>query len=270
MVPAVFEFKPVGYIFWLMKRVGKIVIYLASGLALNASPQAGDVLLPNNPYAAIVAHNMFGLNPPQAANASADANPPPKITPTGIMTIFGSRQALFTVDGVSKSGQSGKSGSYILSEGQRQDDIEVTHINEKSGVVTFNNHGVVQEIPLTKAPAITTPAVPTPIAINSSSVAPLAAPFGNNGGGGNFGRFGSRSGRNSGNNSSGTDSSSNLRSIPTRGVQNTLTPEAQIIAIEVNRQLTAPQVLAGKMPPLPPTELTPPDAPGMLPMPGQQ
>jgi hypothetical protein len=267
----VFEFKPVGDIFWLMKRVGKITICLASGLALGASLQAGDVLLPNNPYAPIVAHNMFGLNPAQATDASADANPPPKITPTGIMTIFGSRQALFTVDGAGKPGQSGKSGSYILSEGQRQDNIEVTRINEKTGVVTFNNHGVVQEIPLTKAPAITTPITASP-----GSVAPPVVPFGNNNsGGGNFGRFGNRSGSNGGNNYSSTDSGSNLRSIPTRGsgstqqTQGTLTPEAQIISMEVNRQLTADQVRNGEMPPLPPTPLTPPGAPGMPPMPGQ-
>ena len=205
-----------------MKRVGKIAIYLASGLALSASLQADDVLLPNNPYAPIVAHNMFGLNPAQAAGATADANPPPKITPTGIMTIFGSRQALFTVDAVSKPGQPpGKGGSYILSEGQRQDDIEVTRINEKSGVVTFNNHGVVQEIPLTKAPTIATSTMPMPIAVNSSPTAPPAASFGNNSGGGNSGRFGRRAGSNSGDNSSGTDVSSNLRSVPTRGGSST-------------------------------------------------
>ena len=266
----VFEFKPVGDIFWLMKRVGKIAIYIASGLALNASLQAGDVLLPNNPYAPIVAHNMFGLNPPQAAGATTDANPPPKITPTGIMTIFGSRQALFTVEGASKPEQPGKSGSYILSEGQRQDDIEVTRINEKSGVVTFNNHGVVQEIPLIKAPVIAASTMPTPITINSSP----AAPFGNNSGSGNFSRFGSRSGSNGGNNSSGTDSSSNLRAIPTRGSgftqqsQHALTQEAQIISMEVNRQLTADQVRKGELPPLPPTPLTPEDPP-MPPIPGQ-
>jgi hypothetical protein len=256
MVPVVFEFRPVGDIIWLMKRVGKIAIYLASGLALSASLQADDLLLPNNPYAPIVAHNMFGLNPPQAAAASADVNPPPKITPTGIMTIFGSRQVLFTVDGASKPGQSGKGGSYILSEGQRQDDIEVIRINEKSGVVTFNNHGMVQEIPLTKAPAITTPTVPTPIAVNSRPLTRTVVPLVN--GGNNDG---------------------NLRAIPTRGSgstqqsqqsQNTLTPEAQIISMEVNRQLTADQVLKGELPPLPPTELTPPGAPGMPPMPGQR
>jgi len=256
-----------------MKRVVKIAVCLASGLALNAGLCADSVVLPSNPYAPIVAHNIFHLNPPQAADAAADANPPPKITPTGIMTIFGTRQALFTVDGVSKPGQPGKTESYILSQGQRQDDIEVTRIDEKSGVVTFNNHGVVQEIPLIKAPAVATSTMPTPIPVNFSPAARPAVPFGDNNGGGNFGRFGRRAGSNSGDNSSGTDDSSNLQNNPTRGVgfsqqsQQVLTPEAQIIAMEVNRQLTADQVRSGKMPPLPPTSLTPPGSPGYIPPP---
>jgi hypothetical protein len=222
-----------------MKRVVKIAVCLASGLALNAGLCADSVVLPSNPYAPIVAHNIFHLNPPQAADAAADANPPPKITPTGIMTIFGTRQVLFTVDGVSKPGQPGKTESYILSQGQRQDDIEVTRIDEKSGVVTFNNHGVVQEIPLIKAPAVATSTMPTPIPVNFSPAARPAVPFGDNNGGGNFGRFGRRGG-------------------------SSLTPEAQIVAMEVSRQLTADQVRSGKMPPLPPTSLTPPDAPGYI------
>ena len=225
-----------------MKRIGKTAIRLACGLALGASLQADDVLLPNNPYAPIVAHNMFSLNPAQAAGAATDANPPPKITPTGIMTIFGSRQVLFSVEGANKPEQSGKSGSYILSEGQRQDNIEVTRINEKTGVVTFNNHGVVQEIPLTKAPAIpaSTMSMPTPIPANSRPVAPFNN-FNNNGGV-NSGRPGNRPGRNTGNNPNGTDGNSSLRSIPTRGVtstvqpQNILTPEAQAAAIIIQTQ----------------------------------
>ena len=259
MVSAVFEFKPVGYIFWLMKRVWKIAIYLASGLALNASLQADDVSLPNNPYAPIVAHNMFGLNPPQAADAlAADANPPPKITLTGIMTIFGSRQALFTVDVAGKPEQSGKNGSFILGEGQRQNDIEVTRINEKSGVVTFNNHGVVQEIPLTKAQAITASTTPITSITPTMPIAVGSRPFGNHPGPPNGGSL-------------------NLQAIPMPGggptqqsqqSQSTLTPEAQIVGMEVNRQLTADQVIKGELPPLPPTPLTPDDPP-MPPIPGR-
>jgi hypothetical protein len=261
MGSAVFEFEPVRDIIWLMKRVGKIVICLASGLVFNTGLCVDNVVLPDNPYAPIVAHNIFRLNPPQAVDA-AEAVPPPKITPNGIMTIFGTTQALFVVEGVNKPGQTGKNGSYILSEGQRQDDIEVTRIDEKSGVVTFNNHGVVQEIPLVKAPAITISSSPTPGAV------PVIQS------GGRSGRSSGRFGRNGSDNSSGTDNSSNLRSVPTRGAgglirqsQGASTADAQIVAMEVNRQLTADQVRAGTVPPLPPTPLTPSDAPGYIPMP---
>jgi hypothetical protein len=167
-----------------VKRLGKIVVCLASGLVLNAGARAANVVLPDNPYAPISAHNIFHLNPPPAAGAATDATPPPKITPTGIMTIFGTRQVLFTVDGVSKPGQPGKPESYILSEGQRQDDVEVTRIDEKAGVVTFNNHGTVQEIPLVKAPEVSTT---TPAQGRLVPMPNVPSPKGDNSGRGSFG-----------------------------------------------------------------------------------
>ena len=73
------------------------------------------------------------------------------------MSIFGQLQVLFKVAGTAKPGQPAKDEFYILSEGQRQDEIEVIHIDEKASLVTFNNHGTVQEIPLANAPAVSTP-----------------------------------------------------------------------------------------------------------------
>ncbi len=216
-----------------MKRLGKIVVCLASGLVLNAGAGADNVVLPNNPYAPIVAHNIFHLNPPQAADAATNATPPPKITPTGIMTIFGTRQALFTVDGMSKPGQPGKPESYILSEGQRQDDVEVTRINEKSGVVTFNNHGTVQEIPLVKTPEVSTT---TPAQGRLVPMPNVPMPNGDNSG---RGRFGDRSagGPDAARNRGGGDDST-LTTVQTGAgysgqqlLRNTMTPEVQMIMI---------------------------------------
>jgi hypothetical protein len=147
-----------------MKRLGKIVVCLASGLVLNAGTRAGDAVSPNNPYAPIVVRNIFGLNPPPPVDAAPPGDPPPKITLNGIMSIFDHQlQVLFKVAGTAKPGQPAKDESYILSEGQRQDEIEVTHINEKASLVTFNNHGTVQELLLVKAnpPPVSTP-TPTP------------------------------------------------------------------------------------------------------------
>ena len=163
-----------------MKQLGKIVVCLASGLVLNAGARADDGVLPNNPYAPIVVRNVFGLNPPEAVDAASQGEPPPKITPNGIMSIFGRLQVLFKVAGTAKPGQPAKDEFYILSEGQRQDEIEVTHIDEKASLVSFNNHGTMQEIPLVNAPAVST-AMPGPAAGSFS------APNGENGVRGRFG-----------------------------------------------------------------------------------
>jgi hypothetical protein len=214
-----------------MKCLGKIVICLASGLVWNTGFGAG------NPYGPIAERNIFGLNPPQAINVVAP-EPPSKITPDGIMTIFGTKQALFYVDVPPRPPTPATQKSYILSEGQRQDDIEVTHIDDKKGVVTFNNHGVVQQIPLVKAAPINTP---TPVVMNSGFNPPAAASGGYNNyaGGGNVPRFGNRAGQNQnqnqnmGNNGGnpGGPGFGNTGGSTATQAQQRLSPEEQMILI---------------------------------------
>ncbi len=107
---------------------------------------------------------MFGLVPIPAHNPADDvpAVPPPKITPNGIMTIFGKLQVLFKVAGPAKPGQPPKDESYVMCEGDRQDDIEVQKIDENSATITFNNHGVVQELALVAGTATGGDAAPAP------------------------------------------------------------------------------------------------------------
>ena len=132
-----------------MKRLGKNAVCLASVLMLSASSHAKNVGSPNNPYSPIAVRNVFGLNPPAPPETEQrPSDPPPKITPNGIMSIFGQRQALFRVTDTSRPGQPVKDVFYTLGEGDRQDGIEVIHIDETARMVTFNNHGNVQEIPL--------------------------------------------------------------------------------------------------------------------------
>jgi len=140
-----------------MTRLGKIAVCLAGGLVLCTGARAQNVALAGNPYQPIVVRNVFGLNPiPISTNPPVDTTLP-KITPNGIMSIFGQLQVLFKV--APKPGEKdAKEQSYVLSEGQQQDDIEVVHIDEKESLVTFNNHGTVQELPLANAPALNTPA----------------------------------------------------------------------------------------------------------------
>ncbi len=93
------------------------------------------------------------------------------------MTLFGQLQVLFKVPRNTQAGVPAIDQSYILSVGQRQDDIEVVSIDDKAGIITFNNHGETQQLPL----VVTQPT-------STAAVAPAGSPgSGPNGGPG--GRF---------------------------------------------------------------------------------
>lgn len=102
----------------------------------------------DTPYTSIVTRNVFGLNPIPIGQPIDPAvlNPPPKITLTGITTIFGPREALYKVAGVARAGQPPQDQSYILQEGQSEDEITVTSIDVQKGMVTFKNHNVTQTL----------------------------------------------------------------------------------------------------------------------------
>jgi hypothetical protein len=104
----------------------------------------------NNPYSSIAARNVFALNPVPPPTQPPDPNdiPPPKITLTGITTIFGPAEALYKVAAYNKNGKQVPEQSYILTEGEAQDEVEVSAIDSQKDVVTFVNHGQTQVIPL--------------------------------------------------------------------------------------------------------------------------
>ena len=176
--------------------------------------------------------------------------------------LFGKLQVLFKVAGVTHPGLPPKDESYVMCAGDRQDDIEVQKIDEQAAVITFNNHGVVQELPLVPstggggAPAPAGGIPPPPMSMPGTAPDNGGAHFGF---GGRFGR-----GRNvvsAGNpNADAPPSSGTTNPSATAPAQEPLSPEAQVIMIEANRMATQDAVNRGEMPPLPPTELTPPDA----------
>jgi hypothetical protein len=130
---------------------------------LDAAPADGAASASgaSQPYGTIVARNIFGLvpiPPPAPPPDPTPTDPPPKITANGITSIFGPLQALFKVTLPAKAGQQAKETTYRLSVGQRQDDIEVVKIDEKTATITFNNHGTTQDIPLTEGTASAGPA----------------------------------------------------------------------------------------------------------------
>jgi hypothetical protein len=269
----------------IMKRVGKIAIWLAAGLVLSAGARADDVAPADNPYIPIVTRNIFGLNPPDT-NALLDVDPPPKITLKGIMSANGNSRALYTVAGTGKPGQPSKDQSYILGVGQGQDDVEVVRINDKAGLVTFNNHGTVQEIPLANAPTGTTSA-PGPGRQVSSRPGPRGGRNGGEGGNdvvnmsgrGSAGRQNRSRGIGANQNpdpstmdggptAGGGLSVQSLEAIPTRAGnanqqqnQNTMTPEETATLIEVQREMYKSEnnPISGLYPP---TKFTPAGATG--------
>ncbi len=235
---------------------------------LSVANQFALAAATDNPYTPIVTRNIFDLvpipvGPPPDATP---ATPPPKITPNGIMTIFGKLQALFKVAGVAKPGQPPKEESYVLGEGERQDDIEVQKIDEKSATITFNNHGKIEELPLvvgtatggelasagSGAPGAVPPPRPGIAPPTGGSQTPIG--FG--------GRFGRAAG---GENPGSATSAPNLGQAGTSAIYSPaaseagepqMSPEQRILMIEAQRQ----QYLQngnpiGKL--LPTTQLTP-------------
>jgi hypothetical protein len=256
---------------------------LCGGLALSASAAtsgdhaAAKPATAGNPYVALVSRNVFGLVPiPEVDPASlVPATPPPKITPNGIMTLFGKLQVLFKVQVPAAGGQPARELSYTMSEGERQDEIEVQRIDEQAATITFNNHGTVQTLELAKAAAGPPAGVPAagrlpagamPRPAGAVAMAHQAGASGSlsSGAGGRFGRNHSATA-----NTAASQSGAGMAGLGMGGAgagnagdsdAEQLSPEAQVIMIEANRMATQELVDKGFMPPLPPTPLTPEDA----------
>jgi hypothetical protein len=195
-----------------MMRVWKIAMCLAGCLALNAGLRAASVAsvnvstnnpLPGDPYAPIVTRNVFNLVPPPPP---PDPNPPeppkniPKITPTGIQSINGLVKVLFKASGgAAKPGQPANKDEYfILPQGQRKEGIEVVKIDQQNGIITFDNHGIMQTNPLVNAPSSGgAPAASAPGA-NNPGMAPAATVASISSGSPGIIRFGGGSGTRSG------------------------------------------------------------------------
>lgn len=264
---AVVLIKAGGYIL-IMKRVQLVVIGLAVGWLLLPAAQA--VVPGENPFKSIVTRNPFGLIPTPVAPPAVEAPPPPSnIKLTGITTILGIKNALLMVQ---EPGPGGKSQSYILTEGQREGQIEVMAIDNIAGTVKVSNAGTVATLSFDKdglkaptAPAALpvmpgVPGMPGGIPIPGRPPIPGAA---------GVTTIGSGTTAIPGAVPAATQPSSSggLRSIPSRSLRlpqssaqlnapaAAETPEVQMInqAIIMEAHRNVPG-----MPPLPPTVLTPP------------
>jgi hypothetical protein len=150
----------------------------------------------SNPYGSIAARNVFALNPvpPPAPPPDPNAIPPPKITLTGITTIFGPAEALYKVAAYVKEGKQMPEQSYILTEGEAQDDVEVTMIDTQKDIVTFDNHGQAQVIPLANGVATGGNSAPSAPSGQPGFIRRFGGNFPRPGGGPGPGNFQPRSG----------------------------------------------------------------------------
>src|SRR6266581_614168 len=135
-----------------MSDTGKVVVCILSSLSLCSGAKAIVADTSANPYQGIVDRNVFGLKPPTpiTKDTTKDTPPPPKITLTGITTIFHDKRALMNVAMPAKPSEPAKNQSFILAEHQREGDIEVLEIDVKTGDVKVSNFGTVVTLNLEK------------------------------------------------------------------------------------------------------------------------
>jgi hypothetical protein len=287
-------FYPRIFILLTMKRTGPALLFLTTGLLLcpgqsqaiifNAERPGGGNFA--TPYQAISERNVFGLKPPPAPpDPEANKPQPPKITPTGLTTILGKKMALFKVQMPAKPPEPAHEQSMILAEGEREGEIEVVSIDEKLGEIKFNNYGSPVSLSLekdgAKLPASAAPVagVPPPNAVGSIPPPnhPAYGSFAPNGGsittiggaGSGLKSIPNRQLRVPGNGNTGPAfGSPNYGGTTTAQAQAavaqepSMSLEEQIIRLEVERERTKEAVSKGVLPPLPPTELTPPGSAG--------
>lgn len=278
-----------------MKQGAKLLVCLLGGFGCCATSNGLADTQPSGPYDEIIARNAFALKPlpPPQDPSEVNKQPPVKIILTGITTIIGKRALMETPGPAPKPGQAATPKLfYMLSEGEKQGDIEVLKIDERAGSVKLINAG--QELTLTfdkdgaKLPATQAPlgapgmpgalpGVPPPAGfappVKTAGAATPGFPAfptrqvrtGNEGTapGANFG------GVNPAYNSGGVSMPSFASATPLQTQpalhETGMTPEEQAILMETSRLQTQNQVASGKLPPIPPTPLTPSGSPGSLP-----
>jgi hypothetical protein len=161
-----------------------IIGSIVAGLMLCA-PARGIVADSANPYQGIVDRNVFGLKPPPppATNTAVIKKvDPPKVEIAGITTILGKKHALLNVEMPAKPPNPAKRQSFILAEGEREGEIEVLEINEKTGSVKVMDFGTEMALTMDKnaaklpnTPMTPVPGAPPPAAISYTPPQPPAA-----------------------------------------------------------------------------------------------
>ncbi|HWQ92458.1 MAG TPA: hypothetical protein VN673_12370 [Clostridia bacterium] len=134
-------------------RRAKTVTILVAGALFGGNLLAYVPETRRDAYEAIPERNLFGLKPAAKPAAPQETAEPalPKMVLTGITTILGNKRALLkAVPPGNKPGEQSKERSFILTEGQQEDFVEVIQINEDQGSVTLRNSGAIMTLTFDK------------------------------------------------------------------------------------------------------------------------
>jgi hypothetical protein len=252
-----------------MKRTVFRLVGMAS--AMLAAASTGSALTADNPYVGTITNrNLFNLKaPPDPSQAPAPPPPQvPNVLLAGITTVMGGKTALLRIPRPARPPEPAKEVSVILAEGApAEEGVQVLEINVAAGTVKISNNGTLQTLDIEKnapkaaaAPAATAPGAPVPgakpvlplplpapaVSAAPGSVTSIGRPLR-----GNAGVFQSGSGVVGGGPSA-------LPTPASRAASPSITADEQQVLMELNRDQTRDAVISGDMPPLPPTDLTPP------------
>jgi len=162
-----------------MSHARKTLAAMVGALVLGAGAIAADTAdSASNPYQGVVDRNVFALKPPPAPVDPDSIKPPlPQFYLTGIITFGKPRALLRTSPGPAKGGKPvGKEESYILTEGQRQGELEVNHIDLVGRTVQVTWAGTVVTLDFTNNAAKAVAVAPAPIPGAPPAVPGLAPP----------------------------------------------------------------------------------------------
>jgi hypothetical protein len=114
-------------------------------------------------YKGIPQRNAFGLKAPEVVHNEPPPPQLPRLILTGITTILGNKRALMKEQEPGlRPGQQAQELSLILTEGQREGNVEVLLIDELAGSVRVNNSGTIMTLTFEKDGAKLPPTQPTP------------------------------------------------------------------------------------------------------------
>jgi hypothetical protein len=216
-----------------MKPGARKWLCLAGSAAMTTAVGTAQAAALDRPYEAIAGKNVFHLHDaPELANPPPTNAPLPKVYLMGISTILGMKQAYFVVQLPPVPGKPAPADKYFtLSEGRKQEMLEVLAIDPKAKLVKINNSGAISTITFEA----------NKIAFNTAPGGPPGGNAPNPGGGINL---------------NVADPNNHQPAAHLTGRAPQLDAEQQVVLMELQREATKSQVTAGQMPPLPPTPLS--------------